>query len=67
MLRYHAAPGYGRVNVYVDGTLVTFINQYWGIETFRNWTSPVFAAGNHVVQFVPLDTKATVDTIRIYP
>jgi hypothetical protein len=60
--------GYGRLDVYVDGILRATINQD-ATQVFWNqyYLSPVFALGNHVVEFRVVDSIATIDRIRIYP
>ncbi len=59
---------YGRLVVYVDGRKRGTIFQSSDVPLWKQyWESPVFAAGNHVVEFRVVGTKANVDYIRIYP
>jgi hypothetical protein len=60
--------GYGKLDVYVDGLWIASINQD-ATQVFWNqyYLSPVFALGNHVVEFRVVDSIATIDRIRIYP
>jgi hypothetical protein len=59
---------YGSVDVYVDGVKVGTFSQYYSVVVWNQaWTSPVFAAGNHVVEFRVVGTRANVDRIKIIP
>ncbi|RJP48825.1 MAG: hypothetical protein C4583_13770 [Anaerolineaceae bacterium] len=59
---------YGKLVVYVDGKKRGTINQFNSVPLWKqSWLSPVFAAGNHVVEFRVQGTRANVDYIRIYP
>jgi hypothetical protein len=59
---------YGRLDVYVDGKFVGKIIQTNSVEVWRvRWLSPVFAAGNHVVEFRVVGSRANVDAIYIFP
>lgn len=66
-LTFSRNTGLGLVDVYVDGVKVGTINQK-GLTLLWNqnwaWTG---AAGNHVVEFRVVGTKANVDAIRIWP
>lgn len=60
--------GYGILEVFVDGVKVGAINQYSAVPVWDvYWVSPVFAFGNHVVEFRLAGDRATVDRIRIFP
>ena len=51
ILKYTQAPNRGNINVYVDGSQVAPINAN-GVLTFqKTYTSPIFPAGTHFVQF----------------
>lgn len=59
---------YGKLVVYVDGRKRGTINQSNAVPVWKKyWESPVFAAGNHVVEFRVEGTRANIDYIRIYP
>jgi len=59
---------YGSVDVYVDGVKVGTFSQYRSVVVWNQaWTSPVFAAGNHVVEFRVVGKRANIDRIRIIP
>lgn len=67
-LTFMIGPNYGRLDVYVDGVKVGQISQTNSVEVWqRNWVSPVFAAGNHVVEFRVVGSRANIDQIRIWP
>jgi hypothetical protein len=67
-LIYMIGTGYGKLGVYVDGIYVGTINEYYSVTAWnRVYTSPVFAAGNHVVEFRVVGTKANIDLIKIIP
>jgi hypothetical protein len=59
---------YGSLDVYVDGVKVGAFSQYYSVLLWnRVWTSPVFAAGNHVVEFRVVGARANIDRIKIIP
>jgi hypothetical protein len=59
---------YGKLVVYVDGKKRGTINQSNSVPLWKQyWESPVFAAGNHVVEFRVVGSRANIDYIRIYP
>jgi hypothetical protein len=59
---------YGKLVVYVDGKKRGTINQLNSVPLWKQyWESPVFAAGNHVVEFRVEGSRANIDYIRIYP
>lgn len=59
---------YGKLVVYVDGKKRGTIIQTNSVPLWKQyWESPVFAAGNHVVEFRVEGTRANIDYIRIYP
>jgi len=60
--------GYGTLEVFVDGVKVGAIDQHYAVPLWNvYWVSPVFAFGNHVVEFRLAGAKATVDRIRVFP
>ena len=66
-LTFQKKSGFGILKVYVDGVLVGEINQHNGILLWQQtWNSPVFAAGNHTVQFLS-GGKTNIDAITILP
>lgn len=66
-LTFARKPGFGLVDVYVDGVKVGTINQNgFALLWNQNWVW-AGAAGNHVVEFRAVGTKANVDAIRIWP
>ncbi len=67
-LLFQKGTGYGKLDVYVDGTKVGTIDQYYATTLWkRPWTSPILVFGNHVVEFRVIGTKANIDRIRIFP
>jgi hypothetical protein len=68
MLTFQKGASFGKVDVYVDGVLVYRLDQYSLYTQWqRTWTSPVFAPGNHVVEFRLVGTKASIDMLQILP
>jgi hypothetical protein len=59
--------GYGKLDVYVDGTKVGTINQNGVAELWNQYWAWTGAAGNHVIEFRVVGNKATIDAIRIWP
>jgi hypothetical protein len=58
----------GKLDVYVDGVMRGTINQEYEVILWnQTYLSPVFAAGNHVVEFRIVGKRATIDRIRIWP
>ena len=65
---YMRGPSYGKLEVYVDGAKIATLNQYYASTWWnQNYFSPVFAAGNHVVEFRVVGDKGNIDAIRIWP
>lgn len=59
---------YGKLVVYVDGKKRGTINQLNSVPLWKQyWESPIFVAGNHVVEFRVVGTRANIDYIRIFP
>lgn len=59
---------YGRLDVYVDGQKKGSIIQSDASPLWKQyWESPVFAAGNHVVEFRVVGKRANIDYIKIFP
>ena len=51
ILTYTQAPNRGDIDVYVDGNRVATINATGSLAWQKTYTSPVFPAGTHVVEF----------------
>jgi hypothetical protein len=67
---YKTGPVYGKMDVYVDGTLVGTINQYTGSALFQQkWSySGTLATGTHKVKMVfasPAGGKNSVDAVSV--
>jgi hypothetical protein len=67
---YKTGPVFGKMDVYVDGTLVSTINQYTGSALFQQkWSySGTLATGTHKVKMVftsPSGGKNSVDAVSV--